>query len=251
MKGSLIVDRKEKESIEMKNKIIKETAWIGDKYVKGKIKAIVLNFHGLGGGLKQNPSQEELAWAEKGGLVVFPYYGPWSWMNREARAFVDELIESIIVEYKLKKDIPIISTGGSMGGYSSLLFTRYSKHKIKACYANCPVCDLKYHFSERPDLPATIHAAFRGYREGMEELFVEHSPVKQIENMPDIPYMIIHGGKDPAVNQKAHSDKMVKLMKKRRMRIEYIQIPEMGHCAPIPQKEWERAVSFVIKHFGK
>jgi len=235
----------------MKNKMIKETAWIGDKFVKGRIKALVLNFHGLGGGYRVNPDQLELAWAEKGGLVVFPYYGPWSWMNREARAFVDGLITDIIKEYKLPRNIPIISAGGSMGGFSSLLFTRYSKHKIAACYANCPVCDLKYHFSERPDLPPTIHMAFRGYNEGMEELFIEHSPVKQVAEMPDIPYLIIHGGKDQAVNQKAHSDKMAALMKKRRLKLEYIKVPEMGHCGPLPQKTWEKIVKFAVKHFNR
>jgi len=62
----------------MNNKNVKHVSWIGDKFVKGKIKAIVLVFHGLGGGLRwqNNPPQEELAWAEKGGLIVFPYYGP-------------------------------------------------------------------------------------------------------------------------------------------------------------------------------
>ena len=233
----------------MKNKIIKETAWIGDKYIKGKIKAIVLKFHGLGGGFRVDTSQEELAWAEKGGLAVFPYYGPWSWMNREARAFVDNLIDDVIEEYKLKKDISIIATGGSMGGFSALLYTRYSRHKIVACYANCPATDLKYHFYERPDLPATIHAAFRGYREDMKDLLVEHSPVDQVEYMPDIPYLIVQGGRDTLVNQKAHSDKMVKLMKKRKLNVEYIKLPDMTHCGPMDQKEFKKTIDFVVKHF--
>jgi len=237
----------------MDKKTIKEVAWVGDKLVKGKIKAIVLTFHGLGyNHLKHDYeySLEDLEWAKNGALMVFPYYGPWSWMNREARAFVDDLVTSIIKEYKLPADINIVSTGGSMGGFSALLYTRYSKHKITACYANCPVTDLKYHFSERLDLPPTIHHAFRGYAEDIEALFKEHSPMCQVDGMPDIPYLIIHGGKDTAVNKKAHSDKMVALMKKRKMDIEYIEVPQMTHCGPVGQKEWQRILSFV-KRFLK
>ena len=81
----------------MNRKIIKEVAWIGDEHVRGKIKGVVLSFHGLGGGLKDGPGTEELEWAAAGGLVVYPYYGPWAWMNRQARAMVDPRYAPIAV----------------------------------------------------------------------------------------------------------------------------------------------------------
>lgn len=51
---------------------IKETAWIGKDYVAGRVKGVVLVFHGLGGGLKNGPSTEELEWARAGGAGCSP-----------------------------------------------------------------------------------------------------------------------------------------------------------------------------------
>ncbi len=135
--------------------------------------------------MKEEPGTDELGWARAGGLVVFPYYGPWSWMNRNARAFVDDMVDSVYSEYGLSDDVPLIATGGSMGGCSSLLYTRYARRPVRACLAVCPVCDLKRSFTERPDVPRTILYAFRGYGEDMDSIFTEHSPLEQVDNMPD------------------------------------------------------------------
>jgi dipeptidyl aminopeptidase/acylaminoacyl peptidase len=232
--------------------IIKEVAWIGDEYVQGSIKGVVLSFHGLGGGaLKTAPNTEELEWARHGGLVVYPYYGPWSWMNRQSRTMIDELVDAIYAAYKLPNRIPLICTGGSMGGLSSLLYTRYAKRRVSACLANCPVCDLKYHFHERPDLPTSIRHAFLGYPESLDSLLAEHSPIRQIAAMPDIPYRIIHGGKDQAVSKRHHSDKMVHAMRKRKLTVDYVEVAEMGHCGPLPLKVIQQNVEFVAAVMNK
>lgn len=231
----------------MNKELMKLSAWFGDEYLKGEIKGVALSFHGLGhNSPKTEPDMTELGWAKSGWLVVFPYYGPWSWMNREAREFVDELVESIYLNYSLNSDIPLVSTGGSMGGLSSLLYTRYAKRKVSACVALFPVCDLKYHFNERLDLPISITYAFRGYKENMEKLFQEHSPVCQVENMPDIPYLIIHGDKDKAVNKEKHSDIFVREMKRRQLNIEYIEVTGMGHGSAMPVEVPERMIEFIV-----
>lgn len=225
--------------------LMKRSAWIGDEYLKGKIKGVVLSFHGLGDFIKTNPDMMELGWASAGWLVVYPYYGGWSWMNREARKFVDRLVDSVYENYSLSEDTPLVAAGGSMGGLSSLLYTRYSKRKVSACLALFPVCDLKYHFGERPDLPISIAYAFRGYEEDIEELFVEHSPLKQVEGMPDIPYFVIHGDRDRAVNKQAHSDKLVCEMRKKELRVEYMEVPHMGHGEAMPLEVARRMIEFV------
>ena len=229
----------------MKPRVIKEIAWVGDQYLKGRIKGVVLSFHGLGGGLKSGPGTEELEWAHRGGLVVYPYYGPWAWMNRQARAMVDELVDAIYAAYCLPGWTPLICTGGSMGGQASLLYTRYARHPVSACLANCPVCDLKFHFHERPDLPPTIRNAFLGYQEPLGSLLTEHSPLHQVTAMPEIPYLIIHGGKDEAVAKRHHSDKMVAAMRQRKMKVEYIEVEDMGHCGPLPLKVLQCEIEFV------
>lgn len=229
----------------MNPKIINEVAWVGREYVQGTIKSVILSFHGLGGGLKSEPGTEELEWARNGGLVVHPYYGPWAWMNRQARNMVNELVDAVYAVYGLPESIPLICTGGSMGGQASLLYTRYAKRLVRACLANCPVCDLKYHFHERLDLPPTIRHAFLGYPGSFDKLLAEHSPLQQVAGMPDIPYRIIHGGKDMAVSKRHHSDKMVAAMLKRRMDVEYVEVADMGHCGPLPLKVIQHNIEFV------
>jgi dipeptidyl aminopeptidase/acylaminoacyl peptidase len=230
----------------MDRQTINQVAWVGDEYVQGPIRGVVLSFHGLGQTYrKSEPATIELEWARRGGLVVFPYYGPWSWMNRQARAFVDELVDSVYSAYGVPAGAPLISTGGSMGGLSSLLYTRYAKRPVAGCLALCPVCDLKAHFSERPDLPPTIHHALRGYTEDRETLFAEHSPTSQAANMPDIPYLVIHGDKDTAVSKAVHSDKFVAAMRAAGRRVEYMEESQMGHCNPQSLAVLQRQVEFV------
>ena len=233
---------------------LREVAWIGDAYLKKKrpIRGVVLWFHGLGRiEMKHEPTMQELAFAEAGGLVVHPYYGAWNWMNRQTRDFIDTLVDSIYDVYKLKDSVPLISTGESMGGQCALIYTRYARRPIAACAVNCPVCDLSYAFHERPDVPRTIHFAFRGYTEKMPALIAEHCPVTQAAQMPDIPYQVIHGVQDYGVTKANHSDKLVPRMRQHGLTVEYLEVPEMVHCSPMPPAIWKRQTDFVCRHFGR
>jgi dipeptidyl aminopeptidase/acylaminoacyl peptidase len=230
----------------MDAQVMRQVAWIGEEYLRGPAKGIVLSFHGLGGGAgKTTPSTEELEWAYAGGIVVYPLYGPWAWMNAQAQAMTDELVEAAWREFALPAGAPLICTGGSMGGQASLLYTRYARRPVAACLANCPVCDLKYHFNERPDLPPTIRHAFAAYGGDLDAALERHSPLAQAAAMPDIPYLIIHGLKDPAVSKANHSDPMVAALRARGLRVEYHEVPDMRHCGPMPLKTLQREVEFV------
>jgi dipeptidyl aminopeptidase/acylaminoacyl peptidase len=229
----------------MDKESIKQVSWIGEDWVCGAVRGVVLSFHGLGGGHKFEPSTVELEWARAGALVVYPYCGPWSWMNRQVRQFVDQLVDDVYELYGLASDLPLISTGGSMGGLGSLLYTRYAKRPIAACLAFCPVCDLRYHFNERPDLPATIRCAFMGYKEDLPTLLAEHSPICQVAAMPDIPYLFIHGDKDNAVAKAHHSDPMVAAMRARKMNVRYLEVPGMGHGNCMPMSANQEQVDFI------
>lgn len=235
----------------MNKKWLQEVSWISEDWVQRPIRGVVLSFHGLNHtALRDRPTTEELEWSRAGGLVVFPYYGPWSWMNRQARAFVDQLIDAIYEAYHLPQSVPLISTGGSMGGCSALLYTRYARRKVSACLALFPVCDVPYHFTERADLPRTFHDAFRGYPEPLEQLLTEHSPLAQIKSMPDIPYRVVHGDNDSAVNKGKHSDRFVSGMKELKRKIEYIEVPGMEHGGPFPIDVVRKNIEFVSSQFG-
>lgn len=224
----------------------KEVAWIADEYVAGEIAGVVVRFHGLGNGaLRQEPDPWEAELAALGALVVWPYYGPWSWMNREARAMVDALIPAVYRAYNLGDDVPLILTGDSMGGSSALLYARYTIHHPVACFANCPVGDMTYHFRERPDLPRTMYHAFGSYTCTMQEALEEHSPLHQAAQMPDIDYLIVHGDEDTAVNEAIHADRLVAAMRARELRVTYRTVPGMGHCGPLPSDVSAEIMAFM------
>jgi dipeptidyl aminopeptidase/acylaminoacyl peptidase len=68
----------------------------------------------------------------------------------------------------------------------------------------------------------------------MEAALEEQSPLHQVAGMPDIPYLIVHGDQDTAVNKARHSDRLVAAMRARGLRVNYIEVPGMGHGA-IPE----------------
>ena len=231
---------------------LRQVAWIGDKFVEGDITGVIIVFHGLGGGgLKGGPGYDEQEWAANGGLVVFPYYGPWSWMNRRSRAFVDELISSVYQHFKLGREVPLIITGGSMGGQGALIYTRYSPHRIAACFANYPACDLEYHFTERPDVPPTMRYAFREQAADFNAALAEHSPLRQAAAMPDIPYLVIQGDKDLMVNKQRHSDPFVAEMRRLGRKVQYLEVPGMGHGGDTPYRASRTAIDFVKSFLAK
>ena len=227
---------------------LKQTAFIGDAYLRGPIRGIVMVFHGLGSaGMKEGLESNELEWAGRGGLIVFPYTGPWHWSLGPVRAFIDDVIGSVREHYCGGRDVPIVLTGGSLGGHTALIYARYSRHRLAGCMVNCPVGDVEFSFNERPDVPRTILAAANWKTESLPALFRELSPLHQVEHMPDIPYLIIHGAKDTAVAKAAHSDPLVPKMRARGLKVEFIEAQQMGHCGPFTYEIHRKWVDFVLK----
>jgi dipeptidyl aminopeptidase/acylaminoacyl peptidase len=75
-----------------------------------------------------------------------------------------------------------------------------------------------------------------GYVREMEALLKEHSPLYQVEHMPDIDYLLVHGIEDTVVAKAAHSDRIVPAMQARGLRVNYAEVPGMGHCGPMPEE---------------
>ena len=89
----------------MMNQWLEDRCWSNYPLIKGDICAVALNFNGLGGGVCTQWYPLELGLAEKNILTVTPYYGPWSWMNRQSRMFVDELVGRVYSVLQLAEDI--------------------------------------------------------------------------------------------------------------------------------------------------
>ena len=209
---------------------LRNFAYSNDKICQGNIKGIVLEFFGLGGAeMYMEDTDNGRRFAQRGILYIIPYYNPWAWMNNQAVSLTDEIVDVLIQHYKLSARIPIVSTGGSMGGLSSLVYTAKAKRTPVACVSNCPVCDLPFHYTERPDLPRTLYSAFYGEDGPMEKALKTASPLHLAEQMPDVKYYIFHCDEDKAVNKEQHSDRFVARLKQNHD-VCYHTVKGRGHC---------------------
>jgi len=231
--------------------LLDKFAWLSTEYVKQPITGIILRFPGLGSvGLKSDPDPSDLEWGNAGAITVAPYQDPWGWMNPTVVTFIDDLVDAIRLRHQLGSEVPILSTGGSMGGHAALLYSMKSRHRVAACMALWPVCDLPFHYTERPDLPRTMHHAFGSYEDVSAKL-EQHSPLHQVKDMPDIPYLIVHGDKDTSVKKAAHSDPMVAAMRQRQLRLEYVECPNLGHGNPMDYATFCKILGFVLSHLKR
>ena len=199
--------------------------------INGEIKSIAIFFVGLGGcSMYDEGNDWGESFARHNVLFVIPYHNPWAWMNRHTVDFTDEILDVLFEKYNLPADIPIVSCGGSMGGLGALVYTAYSKRTPSSCVASCPVCDLPYHFTERPDLPRTLYTAFASYDGTLEDALRSASPFHLVEKMPkETKYHIFHCEKDGAVNIDKHSRPFVELMKKEHD-LTFYPVPDRTHC---------------------
>ena len=202
-----------------------------------KPRGIVVEFHGLGGGrdlIREDwPLSKFLA--ERGVLYVIPYYGPWAWMSDKSVRYTDEVLDALFDGLELDPDTPIVSSGYSMGGQGALVYCRYARRTPSACAAISPVCDLPYHYTERPDLPRTMYSALYNNEGTLEDALKSISPLHLAPKMPDIPYTIFHCNKDRAVNIDMHSEKLVAALKAAGKDVTYHIVPDMGHCDLTPE----------------
>ena len=210
---------------------LRNFAYSSDKLIEGEIKGIVISFYGLGGAsMYSKDPGTAIDLAKKGIVYVHPYTNPWCWMNESAVKLTDEIVDVLCDKYGLGDGVKIVSSGGSMGGLSALVYTAYARITPVACVVNCPVCDLPYHYTERDDLPRTLYSAFFTYEGSMDEALRSASPLHLTDKMPDVPYVIYHCTADAAVNIDKHSVAFVEAMKGADKNIELIKVDGRGHC---------------------
>ncbi len=226
-------------------------AYTNAHLIGGTPRAIVVEFHGLGGGrdlIKEDwPLSKFLA--ERDILYVIPYYGPWAWMSDKAVRYTDEVLDAVFEKHELDENTPIVSSGYSMGGQGALVYCRYAKRRPAACAAISPVCDLPYHYTERPDLPRTIYLAYSHMDCSLSDAMESASPLHLVPEMPDIPYALFCGTADDQVSVASHSDKFVAAMRARGADVTYVTMPGMGHCGITPEEErryYKFVSSFVL-----
>ena len=229
---------------------LRQFAYSNDKLIKGEIKGIVLNFSGCSiYTMYDTDTPLGKFYAEYGVIFIIPYYNPWAWMNDPAVKFVDEILDVVFEKYNLT-DTPVASTGGSMGGYGAIMYTLKAKRTPETCVANCPVCDLPWHFSERPNIPRTLYSSL-SYEEGdIKDVVKKYSPMEHIEEFPkSAEYHLFHGDNDDSVNYTAHSKRFYEKMKDAGFDITFALCKGRTHAtviidSDIPAKE------YILKRFN-
>lgn len=215
-------------------------SYSNDKLVKLP-RAVAVEFSGLGTTrmIGEHPEHAKHL-AENGIIYLVPYHNPWAWMNRQACAYADEIIDVIFEKYGLSDDTPVISMGGSMGGQGALTYMVYAKRTPKACIANCPVCDTVFHFTERPDLPHTFYSALSGEAGTMDDALRTISPIHLAERMPkEADYHLFACTADTAVNIDMHARRFVSAMADAGISVTLDVIPDRGHC-DLGEDGWKR-----------
>ena len=204
---------------------LRKYAYVNDQVCKKDVRGIALRFFGLGNtSMYSADIIEGEYYGERGILYVIPYTNPWSWMNRQAAAYTDEILDVLFEKYELEETVPIVSTGGSMGGLSALVYPVYTKRTPSAVVANCPACDIFYEYFERkdrPDLARTLCSAVWNEEGDLETALKTISPFHLLDRMPDIPYHIFHCDEDRSLNIDRHSSALVPEMRKRGLNVTY------------------------------
>ena len=210
---------------------IRYYAYANDRICKKPIRGVVLNFFGLGcQAMYHDETEDGKFFAEHGILYVTPYTNPWAWMNRHAVAYTDEILDVLFDALDLNESTPVVSTGGSMGGMSALVYIKNAKRTPVACVANCPVCDTVFHYTERVDLPRTLYSALWHEDGTLDEVLRTVSPLHLVAEMPKIPYHIFHCDGDTAVNIHQHSERFVNAMREAGHTVTFDIAPGREHC---------------------
>jgi len=108
-------------------------AYVNDAVCTLPIRGIMLSFYGLSTyTFVTEDTPDGILFGKHGILVVIPYCNPWSWMNNQAAAYTDEILDVLFAHFRLSESVPVISTGASMGGLAALTYCAKARRTRKS-----------------------------------------------------------------------------------------------------------------------
>lgn len=218
------------------------------------IKGIMVRFHGYNdNSLFKYSCPRDKMLGENGVLSIFPYYNLWGWMNDVTVAFADELIDVAIKMFDLPEDIPLVYSGGSMGGLGGIVYSKLAKRRPVACCVDSPVCEIYTDFEEQSgERKRSIFNAYYGMSGDIMDILKEHSPLEMYMTLPKIPYYFVGGSEDKGIVPSEHGAKLAKLMQEAGYDAKFTLVEGCGHCGldafPEALKDY---IGFAIEQINK
>ncbi len=206
------------------------------RYLEGEVKGIVVEFPGFGGssclGGNVNMGEYSTEFAKNAGkqgiLVMYMYCGPWSWGNKGVVRLADLVVDALKKHYELPDGIPVVSTGGSMGGLGALVYTHDSRHNVVACMAACPGINIPKCYHEAAHRPSAMLSAVASYDMPIAEALRTISPYDNFDTMPKVPYYVVCNENDSAFDAEEMKG-YVEEMKGRGLDVTFKFLPGTSH----------------------
>ena len=211
------------------------------------LKGICVCFHGYTDATTYDKSPRIAELLGKMGIAyVFPYYSVWAWMSKNSMEFNEQVLDAVYDMLGADEDIPLIITGGSMGGLTALNYLVSGKRPAAACALNCPVTDMHGFFEDVPTARRAILSAHIEKQGELADVLKEYSPVHFAHRLPNIPYYLVYGEKDPYFTEN-HMPPMLAKMDACGLCYTALVQSGMGHCDLESHPEaLEKYIQFII-----
>lgn len=209
---------------------LSDYAFLNEDTLVYPLRGICIDFHGYTDATmfeKSNAAAKILG--EQGIAWVFPYYSVWAWMSPGSQEFNEQVLDAVYQKLGADETIPLVVSGGSMGGLTALNYLIYGKRKAIGCAVNCPVTDLNRIFTDIPSMRRAILSAHIEKDMELDEALKLHSPVQFADRLPDIPYFCVFGEKDEYFLN-IHMPPLVEKFRQYDVNFKQLVQPGMNHC---------------------
>ncbi|MBO5649238.1 MAG: hypothetical protein J6S76_04935 [Clostridia bacterium] len=207
-----------------------EYAFLNEDTLVLPLRGICVDFHGYTDTTTFDKSPDTARELGEAGIAwVFPYYSPWAWMSASSREYNEQVLDAVYERLHADESIPLLVSGGSMGGMTALNYLIYGKRKAVACALNCPVTDVCRIFEDAPYMRRSILSAHILEEDALSAVLSRYSPVEFCDRLPHIPYFIVFGECDTYFMQTQMPPLEEKLKEHHIAHTLLIQ-PQMGHC---------------------
>lgn len=179
---------------------------------------------------------------------VSTYYGGNTWMGPVAESGVADLIGLLRERWPGR---PVYLCGGSMGGSSTLVFAVRRPELLSGVIALCPAADVQAYYRRlepatagvEQNIAAAIRVHYRADGHDLETELAARSAVLNAERLT-MPVYLSHGAVDsliPVDYARALATRLQALGRP----VQYVELPEGDHDAPVVQVDWVEALDFV------